>query len=91
MAKECFEEQTDNITVSFDYGNCVLDIDMTFRVYKKEEAEKMKIFISFLISIVSVLLFWYLTFTFGLTVVINFVKSVSVVILLTALIQLLMI
>ena len=37
LAEECFEKQTDNITVSFDYGNCVLDIDMTFRVYKKDE------------------------------------------------------
>lgn len=40
LAKECFEEQTDNITVSFDYGHCVLDIDMTFKVYKKGEVEE---------------------------------------------------
>ena len=40
LAEECFENQTDNITVSFDYDNCVLDIDMTFRVYKKDEVEE---------------------------------------------------
>jgi hypothetical protein len=39
LAEECFKNQTDNITVSFDYDNCVLDIDMTFRVYKKDEAQ----------------------------------------------------
>ena len=37
LAKKCFKEQTDNITVSFDYGNCVLDVDMTFKVYKKDK------------------------------------------------------
>ena len=37
LAEECFENQTDNITVSFDYDNCVLNIDMTFRVYKKDK------------------------------------------------------
>lgn len=40
LAEKCFENQTDNITVSFDYDNCVLDIDMTFRIYKKDEAEQ---------------------------------------------------
>jgi hypothetical protein len=40
LAEKCFKNQTDNITVSFDYDNCVLDVDMTFRVYKKDEAEE---------------------------------------------------
>ena len=40
LAEKCFKNQTDNITVSFDYDNCVLDIDMTFRVYKKDEVEE---------------------------------------------------
>ena len=35
LAEKCFKNQIDNITVSFDYDNYVLDIDMTFRVYKK--------------------------------------------------------
>jgi hypothetical protein len=39
LAEKCFKERTDNITVSFDYGHCVLDIDMTFKVYKKGEVE----------------------------------------------------
>lgn len=40
LAEKCFDNNTDNITVSFDYDNCVLDIDMTFRVYKKDEVKK---------------------------------------------------
>jgi septum formation topological specificity factor MinE len=40
LAEKCFKNQTDHITVSFDYDNAVLDIDMTFRVYKKDEAEE---------------------------------------------------
>ena len=40
LAEECFKNQTDNIIVSFDYGNCILDIDMTFRVSIKDEEEK---------------------------------------------------
>ncbi len=50
----------------------------------------MKLFISFLISAVAVLLFWYLTFAFSLTVAIYATKSVLVVIVLTGLMQLFM-
>jgi septum formation topological specificity factor MinE len=39
LAEKCFKEQTDNITVSFDYGNCILDVDITFRVHIKDEEE----------------------------------------------------
>lgn len=38
----CFNNQTDNITVSFNYDNCTLDIDMTFRVYTKDNIESEK-------------------------------------------------
>jgi hypothetical protein len=40
LVEECLKNHTDNITVSFDYGNCNLDIDMTFRVYKKDKVEE---------------------------------------------------
>ncbi len=40
LAEKCFKNQTNHIIVSFDYDNYVLDIDMTFRVYKKDEVEK---------------------------------------------------
>ena len=39
LVETCFKNQTDNITVSFDYDNCVLDVDMTFRVHKKDEVK----------------------------------------------------
>lgn len=35
LAEKYFKNQTDHITVSLDYDNAVLDIDMTFRAYKK--------------------------------------------------------
>lgn len=40
LAEKCFKNQTDHIIVSLDYDNAVLDIDMTFRVYKKDEVEE---------------------------------------------------
>ncbi len=49
--------------------------------------ETMKLFIAFLISTVAVLLFWRLTFTFGLAVAIYATKSVLVVFALTVLIR----
>lgn len=53
-------------------------------------SETMKLFISFLISAVAVLLFWYLTFAFSLTVAIYATKSVLVVFALTMLMQMFM-
>jgi hypothetical protein len=40
LAEKCFKNQTDHIIVSLDYDNAVLDVDMTFRVYKKDEVEE---------------------------------------------------
>jgi len=37
LAEKCFKNQTDHIIVSLDYDNAVLDVDMTFRVYKKDD------------------------------------------------------
>jgi hypothetical protein len=39
LAEKCFKNHSDHIIVSLDYDNAVLDIDMTFRVYKKDEVE----------------------------------------------------
>ena len=40
LAEECYKNQTNNIIVSFDYGKCILDVNMTFRVSIKDEEEK---------------------------------------------------
>ena len=43
LAEKCFKNQTDHIIISFDYDDAVLDVDMTFRVYKKDEEEEWKL------------------------------------------------
>ena len=50
----------------------------------------IKLLVAFLISTVAILLFWYLTLTFGWTVAIYATKSVLVAIILTLLMQLFM-
>ncbi len=40
LDEKWFRNQTDHIIVSLDYDNAVLDVDMTFRVYKKDEVEE---------------------------------------------------
>ena len=40
LAEKCFKNQTDHIIVSIDYGDAILDVDIIFRVYKKDEVEE---------------------------------------------------
>ena len=35
----CMENETDNITITMNYGEHDLNIDMTFRVYRHKEVE----------------------------------------------------
>lgn len=37
LLEKCIEAKTDSMTITFEYNKAILDIDLTFRVYSKEE------------------------------------------------------